>query len=477
MVAVNLARLTVAWGCDIGVLLAAGWFASGRGGYDSRKWAWPTLGVALAPFALGCYVTWAKFGYPVGLPMADQVWTQIDQHRQQFLAANGGKAYSPTFIPTTALTYLRPDGLRLTDVFPYVTLPARAPSVVGGVVMDMTYRTSSAPASMPLVFLLGVWGAITSFRRTPIGRAALVRIPMLAAAAATVGVFVWGYVSNRYLSDLLPLLFVACAVGIADIWRRLEGRPARVRRAWASGFAVLAVVSVVINVAVASTPQDVGAWQGSMVQSYVQTQEDLGAISGNSIASNAVGGSTLPAGAPADTLFVLDNCSALYLSNGERYAPWIPVSLASPFSQDFSVRFTRRTQTLQQVALVQMGRDVQSAVYLDYDGSKMRVVLSDPLFFTTGIWTPVTLGNRYDIKVVADLPRQSLTVDINGHRALQSLVSSGELAITRYSESALHATGGGFRITSRPVAKSPLCTHLIALKPSLSAAPAAPQKP
>lgn len=472
MVAVNLSRLTLAWGCDIGVLLAAGWFFSGRAGADNKRWAWPTVAAALVPFALGCYVTWAKFGYPIGLPMADQVWTQIDQHRQQFLAANGGKAYSPTFIPTTALAYLRPDGLRLTDVFPYITLPAQAPSVVGGVVMDMTYRTGSAPATMPLVFLLGVWGAITSFRPKAVGRAALVRIPMLAAAAATVGVFVWGYVANRYLSDLLPLLFVAAAVGLADIWRRLDGRPSRVRRAWASGIAALAVVSVMINVAVASTPQDVGAWQGSKVQSYVQTQEDLSDVTGNPIASNTVGGATLPAGAPADTLFVLDNCSALYLSNGERYNPWVPVSLASPFTQDFSVRFNRRTKTLQQIALVQMGRDVQSAVYLDYDGSQMRVVFSDPLFFDTGLWAPATVGKPYDIDVVADIPRQSLTVTINGHLALQTLMSSGELAISQLSGSALRVKSGDFQVTSRPVAKSPQCTHLVALKPSLATVPA-----
>jgi hypothetical protein len=213
------------------------------------------------------------------------------------------------------------------------------------------------------------------------------------------------------------------------------------------------------------------------VQSYVQTQEDLSAVSGNPIASNAVGGSTLPAGAPADTLFVLDNCSALYLSNGERYDPWIPVSLASPFNQDFSVRFTRRTQTLQQVALVRMGRNVQSAVYLDYDGSQMRVVFSDPLFFTTSFWTTVTPGERYDIDVAADIPRQSLTVSLNGHPAVQSLMSSGELAITRYSGAALHTRGKAFEITSRPVAKSPLCTHLVALRPSLSAAPAAAPTP
>jgi hypothetical protein len=470
MVAVNLSRLTVAWACVVGALLAAGWFATGRAGDENRRWAWPALAVGLGPFALGCYVTWAKFGYPVGLPMADQVWTQIDQHRQQFLAANGGKAFSPTFIPTTALTYLRPDGLRLTDVFPYITMPARPPAVLGGVVMDMTYRSASAPASMPLVFLLAVWGAIASFRRGSTGRTVLVRIPMLAAAAATVGVFVWGYVSNRYLADLLPLLFVAAAVGIADAWRRIETRSVRDRTTWLAVIAGLAVVSILINVAIASTPADVGAWQGTKVQSYVRTQEDLSGITGNTIASNTLGGTSLPAYAPADTLFVLDNCAALYLSNGENYSPWIPVALASPFRLDFSVRFTRSTTKLRQVALVRMGRDVESTVYLDYDGSKMRLLFSDPLFFATGFWTRVTVGKRYDIDVVADTPRQSLVVNFDGQPVLQSLISSGEIRVTHYSRSASSTTTGTpFDIAVQPVGKSPLCTRLVDVKPSLSA--------
>ncbi|HEX4174655.1 MAG TPA: hypothetical protein VHY81_01975 [Acidimicrobiales bacterium] len=478
LVAVNLSRLTVAWGCDIGTLLAAAWFASGRGGEEHRRWAWPTLAVGLVPLLLGCYVTWAKFGYPIGLPMADQVWTQIDPHRQQFLAANDGKAFSPTFIPTTALAYLRPDGLRLTDVFPYVTMPARPPAVMGGVVMDMSYRTASASASMPLVFLLAVWGAVASFRRNPAGRTALVRIPMLAAAAATAGVFVWGYVANRYLSDLLPLLFVAGAVGIADIWRRLDGRPPRVRTTWAAVIAALAVLSVLFNVALSSTPADVGAWQGTKVQSYVQTQEDLSSLTGNSIASNVVGGQSLPAAAPADTIFVLDDCAGLFLSNGEQYNPWIPVSLASPFRQRFSVTFTRPATTLQQVALVKMGRDVPSTVLLEYYGSKMRVVFSDPLFFTTGFWTSVKPGTRHHLDVVADVPRQSLTVDIDGHLALQSLISSGEMQITRYSGSSVPPTiRPPFNISVEPVAKSPLCTSLLRLKPGLSAAPAGGRVP
>jgi hypothetical protein len=471
LVAVNLCRLTVAWGCDIGTLLAAAWFFTGRGGKENRVWAWPALALGLGPLALGCYVTWAKFGYPFGLPMADQVWTRVDQHRQQFLAANHGKAFSPTFIPTTALAYLRPDGLRFTDVFPYVTLPARPPPVLGGVVMDMTYRTGSAPATMPLVFLIAVWGAVASFGRRAARGAALVRIPMLAAAAATAGVFVWGYVSNRYLADLLPLLFVAAAVGIADIWRRLEGRAERVQKAWASLIAVLAIMSVLVNVAVASTPQDEGAWQGSKVQSYVQTQEDLSNITGNPIASDVQRGTSLPTSAPADTLFVLDNCAALFLSNGENYNPWIPVSLAWPFRQDFSVTFARPVPTQHQVALVKVGRDVQSTLYLQYSGSKMRLLFSDPLFFTAGLWTRVDRGRPYRIDVVADIPRQSLAVEVDGQGALQSTISSAELQISHSrGPAAATPTGAPFTVAAEPVAKSPLCTRLTSLKPGPSAA-------
>jgi hypothetical protein len=477
LLAVNLSRLTLAWGCVIGTLFAAAWFASGRGGDRNRRWALPTMAVGIVPLAVGCYVTWAKFGYPVGLPMADQVWTQVDQHRQFFLAANNGKAFSPTFIPTTAFAYLRPDGLHLTDVFPYFTLPARPPGVIGGVVMDMTYRTSSAPASMPLLFVLAVLGAIATVRRKPAGRTALVRIPLLAATAATVGVFVWGYVSNRYLADLLPLLFVAGAVGIAEAWRRLEGRTARTRTAWASVIAALAVLSVLVNVGIASTPQDVGAWQGTNVQSYVQTQEDLSSVTGNPIASNVRVGTHLPALAPADTLFVLDNCGALFLSNGENYDPWIPVSFAGPFRRDFTVSFSRSARTLQHITLVSVGRNVVSTVSVDYKGSRMRVAYTDPLFSLDSLWTPVRFGQQYHVDVIADIPRQSLTVNVDGHSVVQSLISSAEMQIRGYSAPPTYrAIDAPYVLTVQPVAKSPLCTRLLALNPSLSQAMQPPNR-
>jgi len=403
--------------------------------------------------------------------MASQYWTQVDLHRQQFLAANGGRAFSPTFIPTTALAYLRPDGLRLTDVFPFITMPAHPPRAVGGVVMDMLYRTSSAPASMPLVFALGVWGAIAAFRPQPSARTAILRIALLAGAAGTVGVFVWGYVSNRYLADFLPVLFVAAAVGMADIWRRLSRRPARTRSAWTALIAALAILSVIINFGIASTPADAGAWQGTKVQAYVKNQEDLSRAMGNPIAANVVQGTRLPAGAPADTLFVLGNCAGLFLSNGESYNPWIPVSCGAPLRHDFAVIFTRSPRALQRIALVTMGRDVVSTVYLEYQGSRMRVAFDDPLFGTDSAWTPITRGKTYRIDVVADVPRQSVAVDFDGGQVMQSLISSGETQTRGLVPPPAYRTlAGPLLLSVQPVKPSPLCTALQSLRQSSAVA-------
>jgi hypothetical protein len=344
--------------------------------------------------------------------------------------------------------------------------------------MDMIYRTSSAPASMPLLFALGVWGAITAFRPGHRAWTTVVRITLLAAAAGTVGVFVWGYVANRYLSDLLPLLFIASAVGMADIWRRLHGRPYRTKAIAAGLIAALAVLSIVINVAVASTPADAGAWQGTKVQAYVQNQEDMSRLTGNPIASQVVEGASLPATAPADTLYVLGDCAGLFLSNGENYDPWIPVAFGAPLRHDFAVIFTHPSRALQRVALVATGQDLVSTVYLEYQGSRMRVFFDDPLFAYDSAWTPVEEGKTYVIDVVADVPRQELTVAVDGEQVVQSLISSGEMHVTAFPAPPAYRTfASPLILSARPVPVSPLCTALRSLQPKQSVAASVAARP
>ncbi len=187
----NLNRTPTGYACVIGAVLVAGWFGLGRGGASNRRWVWPMLAVALVGFGASGIVTYAKFGTPVGLPMADQVWASVNAHRRYFLAANGGKAFSVGFLPSTAVAYLQPFGIRFSSLFPFVSTPA-APARAIGAVLDQTYPTASLPPTMPLLFLLACWGTITAFRPRGLVPFRLTRIVLVAGAAGTAGVLLVG---------------------------------------------------------------------------------------------------------------------------------------------------------------------------------------------------------------------------------------------------------------------------------------------
>jgi len=142
----NLDRQTTGYAVIIGAFLVAGWFLLGYGGAEQRRRSIPMFVAGAVPLAVSCTVTWLKFGLPFGLPMADQVWAQINAHRRYFLAANGGKAFSLAFIPTTAWAYLQPAGIHLSSVFPYAALPTTPPKIVGNQVFDQLYPTASITA-------------------------------------------------------------------------------------------------------------------------------------------------------------------------------------------------------------------------------------------------------------------------------------------------------------------------------------------
>ena len=61
----------------------------------------------------------------------EQVWTHVNAYRRKFLAANHNAEEGIVFVPTNILAYFRPDGLRLTSVFPFITLPGGAAAGAG----------------------------------------------------------------------------------------------------------------------------------------------------------------------------------------------------------------------------------------------------------------------------------------------------------------------------------------------------------
>jgi len=342
----NLDRSPPGWACSIAALVIAGWFALGRGGTSNRRWALPVAAAGIVPFLLSCVVTYAKFGIPVGLPMAEQVWATVNAHRRYFLAANGGKAFSFGFLPSTLTAYFQPFGIRIGGLFPFVTPPGAPAPWLAGAVLDQTYPTASFTDTSPLLLLLGCWGAVTAFRPRGIGRVYLTRIVLLGAAAGAGGVLLWGYISQRYLGDLMPFFIIAAGIGLIDVWRRLETRPRRIRGLAFGAIATIGVYCVAANVAIAAFP--VAQWTPAQSARYISAEQSL---SIDSLADNVRHGSTLPYWAPAGQIFAMNNCSGLYLSTGNsmvdvpgqqiQHYTWLPVQQSDAFTRTIGFTFNR----------------------------------------------------------------------------------------------------------------------------------------
>ena len=228
-------------------------------------------GRSLVPLAVASAVNYAKFGMLFGVSNFDQVWTTVNAYRRQFLAANHNSESGPSSSPTHLLTYLRPDGIHLSSLFPFVTLPTAPPTALGGVLFDRLYRTASIPASMPLLFLLGCWGAVTAFRPRSVGRVHLMRILLLAAAGAA-GLLVRLGVHRRPLPGRLrPVLRPGCrgrdCRPLAEAGR---SQPRDSGPAWCV-IATLGAFCVVANFGIAVTPNE--EWNTTQALHFVQTQK------------------------------------------------------------------------------------------------------------------------------------------------------------------------------------------------------------
>ena len=171
-----LSRVTAGWGCALAVIGV---------GVLARTVAEPAsapVGLGLGHRRVGWFhsrsawrSTSPSSATPYMIPFEDQVWTAQSAARQAVLADGG--VVGLRFLPTTLFNYLRPDGVRFSNVFPFLSPPADPAPPVGGVLLEMQYRTPSATAFMPLLFVLAIIGAVVIARPgAGVGRASL-RIP------------------------------------------------------------------------------------------------------------------------------------------------------------------------------------------------------------------------------------------------------------------------------------------------------------
>ena len=419
-----LNRTPTGYASIIAAFLVAGWFALGRGGASGRRWALPVAAAGLIPFLANCAVTYAKFGLPVGLPMADQVWASVNAHRRYFLAANGGKAFSFGFLPSTMWTYLQPFGIHFSTIFPFVTTPTAPAAALDGAVLDQTYPTASIPATMPLLFLLSLWGTVTAFRPNGPGLVRLTRIVLIGGAAGAGGVLLWGYISERYMADFMPFLIPAAAIGLIDVWRRLSGRSLRARQWALAGIAVLTAYCIAANLAIAAFPAT--QWNKVQAHEFVSFAERA---SLTSLAATVKTGATLPYWAPAGTLFIVGDCSGLYISSGDhegdvpgqqiQHYTWIPVDVDPTFTHGVGFTFNRSaTDLTEPVNLLTFGK---STLVMEPDGpGHVRIALDNsgtsvPWPTTTSWSIPIEyLHTQYRILVTIDPNLNSLSASWYG---------------------------------------------------------------
>jgi hypothetical protein len=373
-----------------------------------------------------------------GVSNYDQVFTQVNAYRRTFLASNHNSEAGIHFIPSTLLAYLRPDGIRFTNVFPFITLPAGPPPALGGVLFDRRYRTASLTASMPLLFLLSCWGVVTAYRPRPVGRVALTRIPLLAAAIAGAALFVWGYIAPRYLADFVPFLILASAVAMADIWRRLDGgrRPVRLMTAVVIG--VVGLFTITANVGMALTPNE--EWDTPEVLHYVAVQKAVSDVTGHPLDAHVQRGSSLPPWGAADQLFIVGRCDALYVSNGESFLTvpdqqyhrntWMVVERGHRFQHTYRISIHRPTPgTTVSQQLVRAGSSTVSVILtpsVHADQFNLYVARSGPGRMVYGYPALVRTGTSHRVVVVTDPAKHLTTGAVDGQVLMSTPLNGGE---------------------------------------------------
>ena len=132
-------------------------------------------------------------------------------------------------IPVALYQYFRPDAIGFRSEFPWLQFPEWKPSVPGDLLYDHLDRTSSLPAAMPLLTVLAVVGIIVvaSARKRPAATPpaepgggdppatlAALRLPLVAAACATIPTLAFIFLTQRYTGDFVPFLVLAALAGL-----------------------------------------------------------------------------------------------------------------------------------------------------------------------------------------------------------------------------------------------------------------------
>ena len=204
-----------------------------------QKQVGAVVGGAALGFAVHAGINWAKFGSPTKLPGQLQLLSINDPARAAWFSGNGDSFFSLRFLPTTVVHYLRPDTVRFERLFPFVRYGPLAADR-GSYPMETITASASLTTCATLLLVAAVVGVVLIVR----GR----RWPLLAlvggGAVAAAPTFTIGFIGNRYLVDMLPMLMVPAALAFGT-FQLPVAMPADVRRRAARALTAALVALVV----------------------------------------------------------------------------------------------------------------------------------------------------------------------------------------------------------------------------------------
>jgi hypothetical protein len=386
----------------------AWWRARTDDGHTRERTFVGPLSIALVvPLALYAYVNEARFGTLFSLPIDKQIATTIDPHRPHIFAGTHGSLFAPKFVPTDLVALLRPNALAFTRVFPYVTFPAR-PQVLGHITFAAIDPTTSMPAVMPFLFVLAVIGAVMCFR----ARYAPLRVLAIGGLVGGLGVVTIPFISQRYLSDFMPLLIVLAGAGM--YW--VLGMHGRLGTGLLVAFALLAAFSVAVNFGLALVYQRAYSPFTDESERAAFVRFERAAPGGSHMPVRY--GATLPKPLAGGTLFVLGNCDGVYWSDGAAWHAIERTNATGEYPIDFTVadQPAGARQTLLEAGPT--GADRIELVHLG--GDRVRFDLSANRLTTDAEGPPLRFapGSRVHADVTYDTNLGNLDVHLHGREVL-----------------------------------------------------------
>lgn len=462
-------------------------------GTPSDPRLWPLALAAALPLVSYAAVNYAKFRTFFGAPpvkLQDLILRQ--PQRAAALAANNGSLFGLKYAPTNLLHYLRPDGLVLERLFPWVD-DAESPTIIGGVVYDRIEGAASVPAITTFLLVLAIVGVAAVVRSprvsgTSIGAAAL-RVPVLGALLGCVGILTIAFISQRYEADFVPLLVILGSAGLWWVARLVSVRSRRVRRLAVAVLALLAAWSCWGQISLAIRHQRTQSFFATMQTRarFVDFQLDVyERIPGGGAPSRVGRGDRLPRRAENGDLFILGDCEQTLVSDGTDWSA-IEQSPAAGRAR-YRVRFPDAPDGTREPLFATGGRnDGTSTLWVRFVGpdeiafeyettaepAKVRNVTVSSDFIGPGLTSPYA---EVPVSLPVHLPRNrvlDLTVRFdrlgyvsvfNGNRAVLAVndpVAAGPLVAGRApNRPSLRFTG---TVRARPT-PTPLCDRLLRLE-------------